>query len=408
MKYFKNTELAKLYNVSEKSVRNWIQAAQEEKLELQLYEERGKNWVANTSKNTALIEELVQRGKKYKNTRSYKIVKPTEKFYKTYSNKQILDIASNLTIRHEVPLQYSYADGGASYWDKYANKLINEKTANNITKAIELLDTAYKDLERFIGNRRINVIDLGPGNALPVRDFLAKLLSENRLNRYIAIDNSREMLEIAKHNLNTWFSDSIKFESYVRDISQERFDDIFAADYANDNDDLPVNIILLIGGTLSNFRTPSRSIQAINDSMGLDDILIYTEKLDTPNTRRYFDFNIAAENQKLTPRHKLILDMLSIDDSYYDVEQLYDPEKRGRFIRIRPTVDIAIQLEVANGPRHIELQKHVPITLWRAWHWTLNDVASQFTAHDFELLQVNRAKETEYCLLAMRIKVDDF
>ena len=66
MKYFKNTELAKLYHVSEKSVRNWIDAVEIGKLDLDLFDQKGKFYIANTTKNTRTIEALVEKGKKYK------------------------------------------------------------------------------------------------------------------------------------------------------------------------------------------------------------------------------------------------------------------------------------------------------------------------------------------------------
>ena len=69
LKYFKNTELAKIYNVSEKSVRNWIQAARSGKLDLQLYEHNGRLAIANITKNTETIKKLAENGKKYKNSR---------------------------------------------------------------------------------------------------------------------------------------------------------------------------------------------------------------------------------------------------------------------------------------------------------------------------------------------------
>jgi transposase len=62
VKYFKNTELASLYKISEKSVRNWIAAVQEGKIDLQLYDKNNKSFIANTSKNIAVIEELVEKG----------------------------------------------------------------------------------------------------------------------------------------------------------------------------------------------------------------------------------------------------------------------------------------------------------------------------------------------------------
>src|SRR5687768_3577091 len=104
MKYYKNTELAKLYNVSEKTIRNWVQSAQENKLGLLLYEKNGKSWIANTSKNIEIIEKQVKRGKKFKNGRGLKKITPSKEFYQLYDNKQILDIISNLAVHSETPL----------------------------------------------------------------------------------------------------------------------------------------------------------------------------------------------------------------------------------------------------------------------------------------------------------------
>src|SRR6266516_4345302 len=105
MKYFKNTELAKLYKVSEKSVRNWIEAAAAGNIDLELYKVGNKHHVANTLKNNSVIEQLVQKGKKYKNTRGFRAVSPKKEFYETYNKEQILDIIYGLTVHKEIPLQ---------------------------------------------------------------------------------------------------------------------------------------------------------------------------------------------------------------------------------------------------------------------------------------------------------------
>src|SRR6266545_2689539 len=187
MKYFKNTELAKLYHVSEKSVRNWIESARTGKLDLQLFEAKDKSYVANTASNARLIEELVQNGKKYKNKRGFREVSPTKKFYEMYDQKQILDIISSLTIHHEIPLQYTYVNGGADYWDQYAKRLISEQTPNLLVRTLELLDVSSDNIDRLVSGRsKVNVVDLGPGNGLPIRPTLARLLEQGKLKRYIA------------------------------------------------------------------------------------------------------------------------------------------------------------------------------------------------------------------------------
>jgi len=140
MKYFKNTELAKLYNVSEKSVRNWISAAKQGKLDLELYEDEERQYIISSSHNKQLIQTLVERGQKYKNSRGHKVITPGENFYRLYSPKAVYDIVSSLDIYREIPVQYSYFDGGAQIWDAYVTKMAADPAPNILSNNIELLD----------------------------------------------------------------------------------------------------------------------------------------------------------------------------------------------------------------------------------------------------------------------------
>ncbi len=408
MKYYKNTELAKLYHVSEKSVRNWIESSSQGKLGLLLYEEKGRTYVANTPQNIVLIEKLVLKGKKYKNTRGLKTIHPLPKFYETYSTKQIFDIISNITIHHEIPLQYSYVDGGADYWDQYAQRLANEEASNILKGSVEFLDTKFADIDRFLGDhKKVNVVDLGPGNGLPVKGLLEHLIAQGRLNRYIAIDISSEILEITRSHVQEWFGDKINFEGHVRDFSSERFDDLFADDYAGDDIDVPVNLVLLLSGTLCNFRSPDQALLAINNSLGLNDVMLYTTKLDTPNTRRYFDLGLESKPRPQDFLFHFVLDMLNIDESLYELDQVYDEQKHARSISMRPTVDIVIEFDFPSGTRTVQLNKNQPFLLWRYWHFSALEVINQFDRDGFTLLQATKSREQDYLMLLSRIKTQE-
>lgn len=403
MKYFKNTELAKLYNVSEKSVRNWIDAAKTGKLDLQLETVKDKSYVSNTVKNTHLIEELVEKGKKYKNRRGFRVISPPKKFYKTYSPEQILDIISNLSIYHEIPTMYSYADGGAKYWDEYAKRLINEEDPNLLTTTINLLDMAANHIDQLTKNhKRINVVDLGPGNGLPIRSTLARLVEQGKLNRYIAIDGSKEMLNILGQNIHEWFDGKVSFEGHVRDFSHERFHDLFAYDKIDDEGNLPTNLVFMLGGTFNNFRTPSLALQTINSSMGRNDLVIYVSHLDTQSTRRYFDFTTSYSTQK--GRSELPLEFLGIDTSMYTVEHAFDTEKKARIAVARPSLDLSIKLESGMGTQYIELRKSEPILLWRHRHRNTIDIINLFDQNNFDIMQAAKSPDNQYLLVASKIK----
>lgn len=406
MKYFKNTELAKIYNVSEKSVRNWIQAAREGKLELQLYEKDGRYFVSNILRNTQIIESLVAKGKKYKNSRGFKSITPSQKFYDTFAPKQVLDIYSSLSIHHELPLKYSYLDGGADYWDKYAQRLLGEPTPNMLTSTISLIETGFSDLDRLLEDHsKVNLVDLGPGNGLAVKSLLEHLRDTGRLNRYIGIDISQDLLNITAHNMRSWFGTDLPFEGYVRDIDYERFGDILAQDYSSSDNSVPMNIVVFLGGTLNNLRSPDETLTAINESLGVSDILIYSTKLDTPTSRRFFDFNISSEAQELTPRHKLTLDLLGIDKSLYEVKQKFDSEKKARVISVKLKVALLLEFRFGEGKRSIELEKDREILLWRYWHQGAVDLINRFDRNNLDLLFATKSLDQEYLLLTSKIRI---
>jgi uncharacterized SAM-dependent methyltransferase len=401
VKYFKNTELAKIYNVSEKSVRNWIQAARDGKLDLELYEKNDRFWIANITKNVAEIEALVKKGKKYKNQRGRKVVTPTPQFYEMYDSKQILDIISSLAIHHETPLQYTYVDGGAQDWDKYAKRLLSEHASNILNSTISILEETTLTQHSLLRNfERINVVDIGPGNGLPIRPTLEKLQREGRLGRYMPIDISSDMLKILGKNIQEWFGDSIEYHPVIKDISRERFKDIIGEDSL---DPKTATLVFLMGGTLFNFRSPEQILHVINDSMGQNDFFIYSGYLDTPQTRRYFDY-YTSNKRKVPVQDGIILDFLNIDESLYDVEQLFDEVGRARTIHIIPKVDIAVKIKLAETTRTLELVKGVPILIWRHWHKDTIETLSLLDKNGFELMQATKSIDQQYLVTVTKLK----
>lgn len=407
MLYFKHAELAAQYHVSLRTVHNWIDATKQGKLELALHTEGDKTYVANTAKNIAVITKLTESRRKYRNTKAVKMVSPKSDFYTLYNEGQIFDIISNLEIHHEIPRQYNYFDGGAQRWEKYVERLASEDVPNTVTSTIKLLKINESYLDSLLQNyTRVNVVDIGVGNAYPTRDLLTHLLKQGKLGRYIALDISPSMLEVAKHNIETWFGDSVPFEGYEYDINYERFSKLIANEYMKNDAENTVNLALLLGGTLSNMRYPDNGYRMVHDSMGINDILIHTTKLDTETSRRYFDFNFEPGNTALSPNHRLIFDLLNIDESFYDVEMGYDPSINQRYIRVRLKVAITIQFASKDGNREVSLNKNDTILLWRGIQHTPASILNQFDRNDFYPLHTSQTDDQEYILTVSRVKRD--
>lgn len=400
MKYFKNTELAKIHHVSEKTVRNWISGAQSGKNKLKLHQHNEHVYIANSSKNNTLIEQLVAKGKKYKNTIGYKVVEPKAEFYQLYSQKQILDIISNLDIYREIPLQYSYFNSGAKRWDDYVRRLLKEEIPNSLSNTVELLtlNTDYID-SLLKEHKSVNIIDLGPGNAMPIKNLLAHFIDSGQLKRYIALDMSQEMLDIAEQNIQEWFGNKVNFEGHVRDIVYDRFDDLLVSETVGVDAGSTINIILLLGGTLTNFRNPNHALSTIHASMGKQDLFFYTKKLDTQNARRFFEL-AAPGNQAI----ELVLDLIGIDPSYYTIEQDFDMSVRTRYVQAKLNVALTANFLVNGQKRSIEFNKDERILLWRARHQNAIDIVQQFDVNGFELVLATTSKDGDYILTASNIK----
>ncbi|HWZ66002.1 MAG TPA: L-histidine N(alpha)-methyltransferase [Patescibacteria group bacterium] len=404
MQYFRNVDLTKLYPISEAGVRKWIEAAQRGRLDLKLCRENNKTYVANTPDNLLIIERLIGQRKKYINARALKAVTPSPEFYKLFTAYQIMDIASNISIHGEIPHGYSYVGGGAADWDRYTTKLLSSKSPNLLTSTIDLLEQNQRTIDQLIEpHKKVNVIDLGTGNCLPARQLLSRLKSKGQLHRYIGIDISQDMLDIAKRNIDEWFGGQIKFEGHVRNISHDRFNDLLTEDYF-DGDDTPINLILLFGGTLSNLRSPDQTLQVIQQSMSPGDLLIYDMKLDCGKARLYFDFVEEQSTHVLSKQEKLIPDLLGIDDSLYEVEQFYDKDKCARFIRLRLKVMLSISFKFGTHKKVIDLDKGDTILLWRSWHQSAFDIVAQFERSGFELRSASISKDREYILTISEIK----
>jgi hypothetical protein len=269
MLYFKHAELATQYHVSLRTVHNWIDATKQGKLKLALHTEGDKSYVANTGKNIAIITDLIESRRKYRNTKAVKIVSPKPDFYTLYNEEQIYDIISNLEIHHEIPRQYNYFDGGAKRWEKYVERLAAEDAPNLLTSTVRLIELNRDYIDSLLGDySRVNVIDVGVGNAYPAKDLLAHLLKKDKLGRYVALDISPSMLEIAESNIKTWFGETVQFEGYEYDVNYDRFSKLLANEYTRSDAGSTVNLVLLLGGTLSNMRYPDSGYRMIHDSMG--------------------------------------------------------------------------------------------------------------------------------------------
>lgn len=405
MLYFNNQELAAAHHVSVRTVRNWIEAARAGKIDLQLYDKGERTYIANTSKNLMVIGELAEKNKKYRPHRSQKTVMPQSKFYELYTQQQLYDLVLNLEINREIPRKYNYFGEGADNWNGYANRLGNEETPNMLKASKELLASNIGYLDYLLANYdQINVVDLGIGNALPGREFIAHLIEAGKLGRYIGIDISSRMVDIARDNVKDWFGPDVPFEGYSLDLEHDRFGYLLADEYIKSNAGKTCNVFLFLDGPIVNFKKPGATLETIHDSMGVNDFLVHTQKLDTVASRRYFDFSPGQPNGGLAPNHRYIFDLLNIDESLYEVERGFDPKASERYIRIKLKVGLTVRFMFKKGERSIYFNKGDSLLIWRARHSNVLQIADTFKSNDLVPQLLSETVDQEFVLTISRIK----
>lgn len=211
---------------------------------------------------------------------------------------------------------------------------------------------------------------------------------------------------MAERNIKEWFDGRIKFEGHVRDITDDRFDDLLIEDSFVDGGAAPLNLVLFFGGTIACFRQPDEALRVIEKSMGKDDLLLYSKKLDTDSTRQELNLNTGDHDPKkpLNEQFKLPIELLNIDESWYDVEKGFDEKERARYMRIRLKVSLSMKFELNGRHRMVELKKNDTILVWRARHQNALDVIQQFEHNGFNVLNTVKTRDNEYMFLAAEIR----
>lgn len=403
MRYFSNSELIDLYGVSDKAVRNWIEAAIQHRVPLELYEHKGRLYIADTVRNVSTLEELAEKGKKFRNKRTHRDIYPSNDFYATYTQDQILDIISNLSKYSELPNSYLYFGKGAEYWGGYLEKLLEAGSGNTLTNTIETIRLNMDYLKRLIEPyEKVNIVNICIGNCSSIQNVVDEVRKMNKLGRLIAIDISEDMINISRKRLGAQLQNGLKLEGFLRDVSHQRFGDVLGASSFGDQKKV-INLCFFLAGPIVNFREPDQALHVIRDSMGKDDLLVTTLKRDTQEARRFFDFNLDSDKKLLSAYNSTLLDLLNIHEPLYEFEQSYDPVKRLRSMKVYPKYSLTLHFSLQDDEVLVDLKKGQPIMLWRAWHHSDQEIASRFRKNGFDIVQTSQSPDERLNFLITKV-----
>lgn len=363
MRYFKHSEVVRIYGVSDKTVRNWIDAAQASKNDLDVVLVKGRPFLADTLHNEETISRLVNKNKKFRNTRSSTVIRPTKDFHDNFTLEERSKIIRSLLTKRQLPFRSRYIGQLAKLWSEYLLKLRDSEVGTYLSGSINYMSLLrhYLSTENNV-KTSWNVIDVNCANALSSVEFVKNLSRNKQLGLYVAVDVSPSLTNMSVQTLN-----GVNCTETTLDIELESVERILDS-HAQALVQRP-NHFLLLGGTVTNYNDPLMVIKHISGSMKTTDLLTITLKLDSAKSRSFFDFNGKHVLSELSSHDEHFLKMLGFKKDDYTVYQKYDVLSRERHIYIEPSKNIEV-IFGNDSQSKVEFRAKEQLMLLRIHHWT--------------------------------------
>jgi len=207
-----------------------------------------------------------------------------------FTKRQEAELITSIQGRGEIPLKFAYLEEGAKNWEAIANERMKSSGGINLAESSLLKSRVRHFIESFGNKNKINVIDLGCGDGSPAFPILDELKKQGIEFRYIPLDISSEMLDLAEKNVKKRFSCEIIKKLF--DFELGNFSDI-AYDLKSEG---YLNLLCFLGSTVGNFSDRNRVLTNMRDSMGANDFLVVGVEMTN-----FFKIN------KIIPHYKGIL-----------------------------------------------------------------------------------------------------
>lgn len=357
--YYKSrTEITKEFGVSEGAIRKWIKKTLNKELNLELQEIEGKFYISKSDHNRSLLKEQAQISRKYKSSEDKIILYPSKTFYQIFSKEQIIALSNSIEADRTIPNKYSYFDVGADYWESFYNKTLKNGSFIASKSDLYYFENAYNLIKDNFGNKKINVVDIGSGNAESVLPFVQRLEQESLLNSFTAEDYSASMIKYAQKHTEHYKLNSKVFYD-VSDFETTSLQKLLFHIKFTTADQCPT-LITCLGGSLFNQPDILHSFLNIKDGMLPEDKLLVTNSLrrDDEYPTRFFAYSDPESFQTII----WLPELLGIKKDLYEFNQTF--VKSTGFLHAQLVLKKDIDIVFTELNNHtIHLYKHEPIVI---------------------------------------------
>lgn len=405
MSFFKNSQIAQLFKVSNTTVTNWIEASEKGLVNLELTTIGTRKVVVDNFQNRELLQMLKNKGKKHVGKSSHKYVNADPAIYKIFNDTQLAEIFTGLQSRNTVPYKYTYFNQGAKLWDKNYNYKINNQfneyntalDAHNLLQ--ENLDRIFLSFEEFKGaNKHINLIDIDSSNGLPAIQFIEKLLAKNFQVRYLPIDISQELLDIAAKNISTKFP-NVKVIPYLADLENSNISNILLQNKSPED----INFVMMLD-ILGNYKGDPGFLRRIRNALSENDHLILGCQIYSEN----IPLQPSSVNSFHTRRTEWIPDLLGLKGYYYTDNIIkVKPQKLYEYRTIKITNDITTTVKIGDKEHQITLYENDNILVYEFSYLTEIKIIEMVINEDFSLeyFTTNTKRNFSIALLSLAKKI---
>jgi len=374
--YKKQVELAKICGVSEGTISNWINKAKDSKNLLQLIEIKDRFYIAKNEHNISELKKLTEEATNYQNI-VYKDIYPKEELYDTLSESQTISLINSLKTKGTAPCKFVFMGNGAIKWDKLYSKIHNSDNYGSPTKRY-LFEKTINFFEEYISKfDSVIITDLGCGNFKPAKPLLEKIEKSGKLDKYICIDISKDMIEIAKTEFSKDFDEN-KFVGHVLDLELHSTEEALLKQ--KNNAKKSVNILLMFGGTIGNIENQVKVFNHIKDGMHPEDLLMIANAYDEIDRRTVFP---AFDFEEGFAHVSHAACMLNIDKGVSIVEKIYNSNTTAREVNLIIKENIKINFTRYNDS--INIKSGESINIWKHKRDTFELVSNKIRESDMEL-----------------------
>ncbi|MBG1266583.1 L-histidine N(alpha)-methyltransferase [Nostoc sp. WHI] len=327
--------------------------------------------------------------------------KPSSEFYSIFSEEEILGIIHALEFRREIPLKYFYKGRGAKIWDDFYLKYLIPKWYGRSNVEIDLLKNNFQCLNDNIqSGEKINIIDVGAGNSYPVKKFIHRLNQLGRVNKYIALDISEELLNLSKRNFKKWFP-LIEFISSTIDIENSCVPKNLFQNQASLEIDDTAKIFFHLGVTIGNHQNRDKVLQNFRDSMGKNDFLVFTN--ETGSNSEWDGKVRGGCNYHVEGIYEWVKNKIGIKNEDCELLRKYDLKTDSIVANIKLRNHYTINFSRMGIDKNIEISEGEEITIWRHHKYEMPKLMQEIERCGLQLVHYNTDKYKSHIMVICKV-----